>query len=110
MAELKAPAHLKAATRAWWLGVMAEYELEPHHVRLLTLAAESWDRCVQARQALAKEGLTYTDKLGYPHPRPEVAIERDARIAFVRLVREMDLDVAPPAAASRAPALNRRRA
>ena len=32
------------------------FELDDHHVRLLTLAAEAWDRCAQARFALDKSG------------------------------------------------------
>jgi len=47
----KPPKHLRAATKAWFGSVLAEYSLEPHHVRLLTLAAESWDRCCEAREA-----------------------------------------------------------
>jgi hypothetical protein len=42
---------LRPATRAWFSSVLAEYQLEPHHIRLLTLAAESWDRCCEAREA-----------------------------------------------------------
>src|ERR1700677_5087381 len=30
-----APKHLKAATAEWWRAVMAEFELQQHHVRLL---------------------------------------------------------------------------
>lgn len=96
MTTKKAPAHLKPATRDWVDRVEATYELEPHHTRLLTLAAEAWDRCQQAREALAKEGLTYADRFGTPRARPEVAIERDSRIAFARLIRELALDIDAP--------------
>lgn len=103
------PAHLGDASRIWWRGVCENYALEPHHVRLLTLAAESWDRGEQARAALASAGLTYIDRFDQPHARPEVAIERDNRIAFARLVRELGLDLAEPEAPKPPPVASRRR-
>lgn len=93
---MQAPKHLNKETRAWWRSVVGEYELEEHHVKLLTLAAEAWDRCQQARAALDAEGLTYTDRFRAPRCRPEVAVERDSRLAFARLIRELDLDTEPP--------------
>ena len=99
------PKHLRAATKRWWLRVVADYDLEEHHVRLLTLAGEAWDRCQQAREALAKHGLTYTDRFGSPRSRPEVVIERDSRLAFTRVLRELALDVEVPAEDSRPPAI-----
>lgn len=105
----KPPAHLCPPTRAWFEQVLADYALEPHHVRLLTLAAEAWDRCQEAREALTTNGLTFMDRFGAPHARPEVAIERDARLAFARLVRELDLDVDGPATPARPPALRSNR-
>jgi phage terminase small subunit len=93
----KPPDHLKPATAAWFSQVIEEYALEPHHVRILTLAAESWDRGQEAREAIDANGLTYLDKSGMPRARPEIAIERDSRIAFARLVRELNLDLEPPA-------------
>src|SRR5690625_7730683 len=89
----KPPRHLRAPTRRWWSEVVEEYVLEPHHLRLLTLAAEAWDRGEEARKILAKEGLTFTDRFGQPKARPEVAIERDSRIAFARMLRELALDL-----------------
>ena len=91
----KAPKHLAATTRRWWEQVATDYILESHHIRLLTLAGETWDRGVQARLAL-KGGLTYTDRFGCPRARPEIAVERDSRIGFARLVRELGLDVENP--------------
>jgi phage terminase small subunit len=93
----QAPVHLAAETRAWVEGVVREYQLESHHLRLLQLAGEAWDRAQQARAALKKHGVTYTDRFGQPCARPEVAIERDSRTSFARLLRELQLDVeAPP--------------
>ena len=76
--------------------MVEEYELADHHLRLLEAACGSWDRMCEARAALEQHGLTYTDPKGTVRSRPEVAIERDSRIAFARLVRELDLDVTPP--------------
>jgi phage terminase small subunit len=88
---------LKAPTKKWWNEVVSAFELEEHHLKLLVLAAESWDRCVQAREALAEHGLTFVDRFGSPHARPEVSIERDSRIGFARMLRELALDIEPPA-------------
>ena len=109
MTHHKAPKHIKADTAKWFLQVLSEYDLEPHHIRLLTLACEAWDGCEQARKVLSKEGQTYLDRFGAPRARPEVAIERDNRLAFTRLVRELDLDVETVSAPSRPPGLKSNR-
>ncbi len=100
------PKHLSAEAAEWWQQVVSDFALEEHHFKLLRLAAETWDRAQQARVALAKHGTTYTDRFGAPHPRPEVAIERDAKIGFARLVRELGFDVSNPE--SRPPRRDRR--
>jgi phage terminase small subunit len=89
-----APEHLSPAMKDWWSLVQADYDLDAHHLRLLEAACGAWDRMVEARQALAQHGLTYDSKTG-PRARPEVGIERDSRLGFARLLRELDLDVAP---------------
>lgn len=94
--KIRAPSHLSAASKRWWVEVCTEYELEGHHVRLLTLAAEAFDRCGQAREALARDGLTVKTDSGGLKAHPCVGIERDSRLAFARLVRELDLDVDAP--------------
>lgn len=108
MAENKAsapprpPKHLRKPTQSWFKDVLIDYDLEPHHVRLLTLAAEAWDRACAAREVIDRDGLTYDDRFGQPKARPEVGIERDSRIGFARLLRELALDVDPPADTPRA--------
>jgi P27 family predicted phage terminase small subunit len=94
--RITAPQHLSAASRRWWLAVCREYELELHHIRLLTLAAESWDRCQEARERIAADGPYVEDRWGQLKAHPAIGVERDARLAFARLLRELALDVAPP--------------
>lgn len=100
----QAPAHLSAPIKKWWGIIVREFELEQHHLRLLRLACEAWDRCQQAREIIDRDGISYVDRFGAPRMRPECAIERDSRIAFARLVRELNLDSAPGPEAPRPPA------
>lgn len=91
------PDHLSPSTAEWWRGIVETYEVEPHMLRLLTAAAEAWDRSQEAREAIAEHGLTFMSGVP-PRPvaRPEVKIEHDSRIAFARMLRELALDVEPP--------------
>lgn len=90
------PDHLSEATKAWWRGIIERHNLEPHQLRTLQAAAESWDRYQQAREALAETGLSYVDSKDMIRARPEVAIERDARTSYLRALRELKLDAEPP--------------
>lgn len=102
-AQKTAPKYLRAPTRRWWAEVVQEWNLDEHHVRLLTLAAEAWDRGQQARQVLKREGAYYSDRFDQPKEHPAVAVERDSRIAFARLLRELDLDTEPARETARIP-------
>jgi P27 family predicted phage terminase small subunit len=103
------PRYLRAATRRWFSTVVNLYTLEDHHIRLLTLACSAWDRAEQAREALAEHGLTCTDRYGTAKARPEVQIERDSRLAFARMLRELDLDADVTPEPSRPPAIRSNR-
>ncbi|RUV89193.1 hypothetical protein EOA60_08280 [Mesorhizobium sp. M1A.F.Ca.IN.020.06.1.1] len=99
----KPPSHLRKPTQKWFRSVVEEYEMEPHNLRLLIRACEAWDRGEEAREAIEAHGLTYTDRWNAPRARPEVAVERDSRIGFARLIRELSLDGAGSPEASRPP-------
>jgi len=101
--KISPPPHLRDDTAAWWRSVAADHALEAHHLRILTLAAEAWDRGQEAREAIARHGSVFVDRFDQPRARPEVAIERDSRIAFARLVRELALDIDAPDEHSRPP-------
>lgn len=92
----RAPGHLEPETQAWWLGVVADFVVEAHHQRLLTLAGEAWDRSSAARGMIEREGLTVDGRYG-PRTHPAVAIKRDAELVFSRMLRQLDLDEPPVA-------------
>ena len=87
---------LETATKKWVESVLRSWELEPHHIKLLLLAAQHWDRAQAARRLIEKDGATYLDRFGQPKVRPEVLIEKDSSICFARLLRELALDVEQP--------------
>jgi len=88
----EAPAHLSGDARQWWDAVVNEYLFTPSELRLLQAASEAWDRAQQARLQVDAEGAVVLDRLGQSRAHPAVAIERDSRAAFARLLRELNLD------------------
>lgn len=101
--DLTPPSHLSESARSWWQSAVKEYVLEPHHLRLLQLAGEAWDRAQTARAVIDKDGITFKDDRNNIRAHPAIAIERDARTGFARLVRELDLDVPPPVSGRNGP-------
>jgi phage terminase small subunit len=92
----------------WWRVLCRRYRFQPHHLRVLEVAADSWDRLAAARAEILRDGLTVADRFGQARPHPAIAIERDSRIGFLRAVRELNLadndlpeDSRPPRIAGR---------
>lgn len=107
--QSRPPKHLQKGTARWFKSVVDEWNLEDHHIRILTLAAEAWDQVQTCREVIAAEGHTYRDRFQQPKERPEVSIMHNARLAFARLVRELDLDFDGGSDAGRPPALRSNR-
>jgi P27 family predicted phage terminase small subunit len=90
------PEHLSPTMQDWWNTVVTTFVLEAHHLRLLEAACDAWDEMVLGRETLRKEGLVVSTGAGGTKKNPIADIVRDSRIAFARLVRELDLDVEMP--------------
>jgi phage terminase small subunit len=103
--RLKPPRGLLPTTRRWFDEVVERWELEPHHVRLLALACQSWDESQRAAAIVLAEGLIVTMPSGAKRPNPACRVAHEARALFARLLRELDLDVTVPAESLRPPVL-----
>src|SRR6266436_7213680 len=89
------PTHLSQEAKRWWVDVVARFGIESHRYQTLQAACEAWDLSQLARRALAKQGVSYRDGKGMWRSRPEVAIARDARTAYLRAVKELKIDASP---------------
>ena len=97
------PRHLTAAGKRWWRSVVDNFVMEPTDLRVLTLAAESFDAAEAARKMLVEEGTTYRDDKGILHPHPCIRIQKDSATLAARLIRDLKLDLPPARAPGRPP-------
>jgi phage terminase small subunit len=89
------PAHLGVSGLELWRSIQASYALDdPGGLALLAVACEASDRVASCRKQLDEEGEVITVR-GLPRAHPAAAIERDARAAMIRAIKELHLDIEP---------------
>ena len=99
MSAPKAPKSLqpKGDGRSFWRQILADYELnEPQDRTRLECACQCLDRIKSARQVVETEGEYYIDRFGQPKAHPAIGVERDQKVLFCRIIREMRLDIEQP--------------
>ncbi len=89
----KPPGKLSAESLQLWNDIVGDFELEAHHLALLGRALEQHDRALSARKLIVAEGVTCKDRFGQLKPHPCIDIERNASLAFLRMTRELGLDI-----------------
>ena len=87
----QAPEGLHPTTLTWWNEMVLRFVLEPHHLELLRIAAEALDEYREARAIITRDGQSYSAGRGLRRARPEVGIAHNARLAFIRAIRELNL-------------------
>lgn len=92
-----APAHLSRSSKAMWRRLLVEYDLEEHHRAILSAALEARDRVYEARAAIDVDGAYIPGRFGMK-AHPGLAVERDSRLAMLRALRELGLDLETPSA------------
>lgn len=90
------PKQLKTRGAKYWRTVMSEFELSDSDQALLLAACQQLDRAEAARKEVESAGLTFVDRFGQTKGHPAIDIERQSLLAFVRIRRELGLDVEPP--------------
>jgi hypothetical protein len=100
------PGHLSRKAREWVEVILKDYDLEPHQVEILIQAGATWDRIEKSRKQIEKDGAYIRGHLGCLKSHPALADERNGRVVFARLLRELNLEVEGPDV--RLPRLGRR--
>ena len=89
---MRAPKTLKTEGKRFWQSVLSDFSLEEkHHFELLKQACHCLDTIETARKAIETDG-EYVD--GKPHA--GLKIIKDHRTLFVKVLRELSLDIEPP--------------
>ncbi len=90
-----APRSLGAIGKRFWRDTVAEFEFEPHHLRILEQAARTLDRLEVCRLDIKKNGTLTRDRFDQAIVSPAVELEIKLTRSFKSLVRELQLDIEP---------------
>lgn len=95
MSRKRAPADLTTEARRLWNLILADYELEPSALAILEEATRALMRLREAQSILDRDGILQPDRFGINKPHPATVVERDSRMAFLRCVRALNLEIEP---------------
>jgi phage terminase small subunit len=97
---------LKTSGAKFRRAVLREYTFtDTHDFYRLDLAAHCIDRIMECQEVIDAEGCFIVDRFKQKREHPAVKTERDQKVVFCRIVRELNLDIEAPKEASRPPAL-----
>jgi phage terminase small subunit len=92
----KTPTGLRTESAKFWRDTVKIFEFEQHHLKLLEAACRCWDRILEDREILEKEGKYFLDRYKQPKPHPALDDEKRQKNLFMRLIRELCLDAVVP--------------
>ena len=94
MKKIKPPSFLKERGRKFFKEVIGEFVFEnAHEIELLGSAGGELDSQVESQRAIDADGYYIQNRYGKKVEHPAVKSLRDSRTLFMRLVREMGLDL-----------------
>lgn len=97
MKILKAPNGLKANGRRFWKNVLSEYDLtDTHDLERLSMASKCLDDLCEAEKRVKEDGMFTINRYSATVEHPGVKTIRDTRLLFVKIIRELALDIVSP--------------
>lgn len=88
-----APKHLSRAAKELWQTIVGDYDLESHQLEILRLLCETLDRLELCRKQLKRDGMFSVNRFGETRPHCALKEERENKVLFARLSRELNLDI-----------------
>ncbi len=94
---MKPPSRLKATGRKFWKRANKEtvYE-ESHDTERLEIGCKCLDDIREAEDQVKLDGMFIKDRYGCIREHPAIKVIRDNRIIFLRVIRELGLDIETP--------------
>jgi hypothetical protein len=99
MTPIRFPKELGVEGRKFYAAILRQFDADAfgaHDMQLLRNAAAALDRISEAQAEIKSSGSYFIDRWGAPKPHPGHAVERDNRILFARLCRELNLSCEKP--------------
>jgi len=93
---IKPPKNLSKRAKTLWRELQAEYRIEDAAgLDLLADYCVFFDRREQARALIRRDGATVFDRFRQVQTHPACRIERDSSAAMIKILRQLNLDLAP---------------
>jgi P27 family predicted phage terminase small subunit len=88
------PHHLGKAEQRIWRDTLRDYEITSQtSLAVLTTALEAHQRARECREVIKREGMTMAGRDGQAKVHPLLAVERDARQAWLAALRVLGLEL-----------------
>lgn len=96
MSKIQYPKGLGPDGKKFYKNVLTEFVFsDSHDLERLAQAAYCLDDIAESQKNIAKDGRFFTTKSGIVREHPALKAVRDFRTLFVRIVRELGLDLEP---------------
>jgi P27 family predicted phage terminase small subunit len=95
--SLEPPEGLKEKGKEFWEKVLSEYELiETHDLERLAMACKCLDNLTAAEDRVNNDGMFIKNRYGNIVEHAGLKTIKDMRLLFVKIIRELGLDLAVP--------------
>lgn len=93
----RAPKGLDDIGKKFWKQVLSEYEFEEtHDFERLAMAAKCLDDVSEVEEIVKTAGRFTENRYGGVVEHPGVKTIRDTRMLFIKIIRELNLDISGP--------------